>query len=79
MNSISVPISTPSVIRMQRYPRAVVIVTVALLFLGGGLMMHAESQIQVLALLAAFLAVFALAERAPRCAYTGQRADLGQS
>jgi len=63
MSSISVPISTPSVIRMQRYPRAVVVVTVALLFLGGGLMMHAESQIQVLALLAAFLAVFALADR----------------
>lgn len=50
-------------VRLQRYPRMVVVVIVSLLFLGGGLMVHAESQIQVLGLLAAFLVVFAFADR----------------
>ena len=48
---------------MQRFPRTVVVLTVALLFGGGGLMMHAEQQAQVLALLAGFIVVFALADR----------------
>lgn len=37
--------------------------TVALLFAGGGLLMHAEDQAQVVALLAAFVALFACAEK----------------
>ncbi len=49
--------------RLQRYPRLVVAVTVTLLFAGGGLLMHAESQVQVLGLVALFLAVFAIADR----------------
>lgn len=48
---------------MQRFPRVVVTLTVGVLFAGGGLMMHAESQPQVLALLVGFLAVFVLADR----------------
>jgi len=63
MSSISAPIPALSVMRIQRFPRAVVALTVALLFIGGGLMMHAESQVQVLGLLAGFLVVFALADR----------------
>jgi len=61
----SLPASVPSwsLMRLQRHPRLVVVATVALLFVGGGLMMHAESQLQVLGLLAGFLLVFALADR----------------
>jgi ABC-type branched-subunit amino acid transport system permease subunit len=63
MSSTSIPILAPSLLRLQRHPRFVVLVTVALLFAGGGLMMHAESQVQVISLLAAFLMVFAIADR----------------
>lgn len=61
----SIPASVPplSMMRLQRYPRTVVVAVVSLLFAGGGLMMHAESQAQVLGLLAAFLVLFALADR----------------
>jgi ABC-type branched-subunit amino acid transport system permease subunit len=57
------PIPMLSLLQMQRFPRTVVVLTVALLFGGGGLMMHAESQAQVLGLLAGFIVVFALADR----------------
>jgi ABC-type branched-subunit amino acid transport system permease subunit len=63
MSSIPAPIPAFSLMRLQRIPRIVVVLTVALLFAGGGLMMHAESQIQLLALLAGFIAVFTLADR----------------
>lgn len=43
--------------------RLVVALTVAILFAGGGLLLHTEEQIQVLVLLAAFVALFALGER----------------
>ena len=65
MSSIPSPIPALSPLRIQRHPRAVVVLTVVLLFAGGGLMMHAESQIQVLGLLAAFLVMFAIADRTP--------------
>jgi len=65
MSSIPSPIPVLSPLRMQRHPRVVVVLTVVLLFAGGGLMMHAESQIQVLGLLAAFLVTFAIADRTP--------------
>ncbi|MFG1214353.1 branched-chain amino acid ABC transporter permease [Xanthobacter flavus] len=45
--------------------RLAVAATVALLFAGGGFLLHAEQQGQVIALLAAFIAVFALAEKVP--------------
>lgn len=45
--------------------RLAVAATVALLFAGGGFLLHAEQQGQVIALLAAFVAVFALAEKVP--------------
>ncbi|MBN8914822.1 MAG: branched-chain amino acid ABC transporter permease [Rhizobiales bacterium] len=45
--------------------RLLVAATVALLFAGGGFLLHAEQQGQVIALLAAFVAVFALAEKVP--------------
>lgn len=45
--------------------RLAVAATVALLFAGGGFLLHAEQQGQVIALLAAFVAVFALRRR--RC------------
>jgi ABC-type branched-subunit amino acid transport system permease subunit len=65
MSSIPAPTPIPmlSLLQMQRFPRTVVVLTVALLFGGGGLMMHAEQQAQVLALLAGFVVVFALADR----------------
>src|SRR6266700_2818937 len=63
MSSVPAPIPALSPLHMQRYPRAVVVLTVVLLFAGGGLMMHAESQIQVLGLVAAFLVMFAIADR----------------
>jgi ABC-type branched-subunit amino acid transport system permease subunit len=63
MSSIPAPIPTLSLLQLQRLPRTVVVLTVASLFAGGGLMMHAESQAQVLALLAGFIAVFVLADR----------------
>lgn len=62
MSTIPAPVPALALMRMQRFPRIVVAVTVGLLFAGGGLMMHAESQAQVLALLAGFLIVFALAD-----------------
>jgi ABC-type branched-subunit amino acid transport system permease subunit len=49
--------------RLQRYPRAVVTITVLVLMAGGALLIHSDSQAQVLGLLVAFLAVFALADR----------------
>lgn len=45
--------------------RLAVAATVALLFAGGGFLLHVEEQGQVIALLAAFVAVFALAEKVP--------------
>lgn len=45
--------------------RLAVAATVALLFAGGGFLLHAEQQGQVIALLAAFVGVFALAEKVP--------------
>lgn len=45
--------------------RLAVAATVALLFAGGGFLLHAEQQGQVIALLAAFVAAFALAEKVP--------------
>lgn len=62
----SLPASVPSLsfmMRLQRFPRTVVALTVLLLFAGGALLIHSESQAQVLGVLAAFLAVFALADR----------------
>jgi ABC-type branched-subunit amino acid transport system permease subunit len=62
----SFPASAPSLspmMRLQRYPRAVVAVTVSFLLVGGALLIHSESQVQVLGLLVAFLIVFALADR----------------
>jgi ABC-type branched-subunit amino acid transport system permease subunit len=63
MSTIPASIPSLSVMRLQRYPRLVVLVVVGLLFVGGGLMMHSESQTQVLGLLASFLIVFVLADR----------------
>ena len=62
----SIPASVPSLsmmMRLQRYPRAVVAVTVLILLTGGAFLIHSESQLQVLGLLVAFLIVFALADR----------------
>lgn len=63
MSSLSNPAPSLSVPRIHRHPRAAVAVVVALLFAGGGVMMHAESQPLVLALLGAFILAFALADR----------------
>jgi ABC-type branched-subunit amino acid transport system permease subunit len=63
MSSIPATIPVPLPLRLQRHPRIVVVLTVVSLFAGGGLMMHAESQVQVLGLLAAFLVLFAIADR----------------
>lgn len=49
--------------RPLRFPRLIVAATVALLFAGGGLLLHAEEQGQVIALLGAFVLIFALADR----------------
>ncbi|MFG1399886.1 branched-chain amino acid ABC transporter permease [Roseixanthobacter pseudopolyaromaticivorans] len=46
--------------------RLLVAIVVALLFTGGGLLLHAEAQGQVIALLAAFIAVFVLGEKLPQ-------------
>ncbi len=51
--------------RTGGFARLAVATTVALLFAGGGFLLHAEQQGQVIALLAAFVAVFALAEKVP--------------
>lgn len=49
--------------RLQRFPRAVAAFTVLLLLGVGALLIHSESQTQVLGLLVMFLVVFALADR----------------
>lgn len=63
MSSIPASVAPLSVAPLQRYPRLVVVITVSLLFIGGGLMMHSESQVQVLSLLVVFLVAFAFADR----------------
>lgn len=63
MSSLSSPAPTLSVPRIRRHPRALVAAVVALLSSGGGVMMHAESQSVVLALLAAFVLAFGVADR----------------
>ena len=62
----SIPAPAPSLslmMRLQRFPRAVAAFTVLLLLGGGALVIHSESQAQVLGMLAAFLVVFALADK----------------
>ena len=62
----SIPVSAPSLslmMRLQRHPRMVVAATVLILLSGAGLLMHSESQAQVLGLLAGFLIVFTVADR----------------
>lgn len=62
----SFPASAPSLsfmMRLQRFPRAVAAITVLVLLAGGALLIHSDSQTQVLGMLAAFLVVFALADR----------------
>lgn len=51
--------------RTSTLARLLVAATVAVLFAGGGFLLHAEQQGQVIALLAAFVAIFALAEKVP--------------
>lgn len=63
MSSLSSPLPSLSVPRIHRYPRVVVGAVVTLLFAGGGVMMHAESQLVVMILLAGFVLVFGLADR----------------
>lgn len=48
------------------YPRLTVASTVLLLFAAGGMLMHSESQVQVLLLLAGFLLAFVLADQTVR-------------
>ena len=62
----SIPASAPSLslmMRLQRFPRVVVAATVLLLFAGGALLIHSESQLQVFGLLAIFLVIFGFADR----------------
>ncbi len=61
MAELSTPFASQGA--LARFPRVVAALTVALLFAGGGLLLHAENQAQVLALLGAFVLVFALADR----------------
>ncbi|WP_247493366.1 branched-chain amino acid ABC transporter permease [Bradyrhizobium sp. 142] len=63
MSSLSSAAPSLCVPRIRRHPRALVAAVVALLFAAGGVIMHAESQPVVLALLAAFILAFGLADR----------------
>ncbi|TCT05518.1 branched-chain amino acid ABC transporter permease [Aquabacter spiritensis] len=51
------------VVRTQGLHRLLVAAIVALLFAGGGFLLHSEAQGEVIALLAAFVAIFVFAER----------------
>lgn len=60
MAELSTPLSPAAALR---FPRLIVAGVVALLFAGGGLLLHAEHQGQVIALLGAFVLAFALADK----------------
>jgi ABC-type branched-subunit amino acid transport system permease subunit len=63
MTVVHVPIPPFSLMRMQRFPRVIISVTMALLFVGAGLLMAAESQAQLVIVLFGLVAVFVLADK----------------
>ncbi len=49
--------------RIARFPRLIVVLTVAVLFVGGGLMMHAQTQAEVLVIAAGLALLFVFIDR----------------
>lgn len=63
MNVLPAPVPFFSVMRMQRFPRAIIAAVMILLFSGAGLLLKTESQSQLVIVLVGFIAVFVLADR----------------
>jgi ABC-type branched-subunit amino acid transport system permease subunit len=63
MSVLPAPIPTVSLMRMQRFPRVVIATTMIFLFAGVGLLLKAESQLQLLVVLLGFVVVFVLADK----------------
>jgi ABC-type branched-subunit amino acid transport system permease subunit len=63
MSILPASIPTFSLLRMQRFPRAIISATIALLFVGSGLLMSAESQVAFSIVLLALTAAFVILDR----------------